>query len=60
MVGDRAYISKTLQMDLFEQYKVRLRVPFRNNRHDYGKHPKKSIDKSGKWSKLSLLNSVTI
>ncbi|MBK7884730.1 MAG: transposase [Chitinophagaceae bacterium] len=28
MLGDRAYISKTLQMDLFEQYKVTLKVPF--------------------------------
>jgi hypothetical protein len=41
MVGDRAYISKTVQMDLFEQYQVRLRVPFRNNQYDYKKHPKK-------------------
>ena len=41
IIGDRAYISKTLQMDLFEQYKVKLRVPFRNNQHDYRKHPKK-------------------
>lgn len=41
ILGDRAYISKTLQMDLFEQYQVRLKVPFRNNQHDYKKHPKK-------------------
>lgn len=41
IVGDRAYISKTLQMDLFEQYQVRLRVPFRNNQYNYKKHPKK-------------------
>ena len=41
ILGDRAYISKTLQMDLFEQYKVTLKVPFRNNQHDYKKHPKK-------------------
>jgi len=41
IVGDRAYISKTLQMDLFEQYQVKLKVPFRNNQHDYRKHPKK-------------------
>lgn len=41
ILGDRAYISKTLQMDLFEQYKVTLKVPFRNNQHDYRKHPKK-------------------
>lgn len=41
MIGDRAYISKTLQMDLFEKYEVKLKVPFRNNQHDYRKHPKK-------------------
>jgi hypothetical protein len=41
IVGDRAYISKTLQMDLFEQYQVKLKVPFRTNQHDYKKHPKK-------------------
>lgn len=41
ILGDRAYISKPLQMDLFEQYKVTLKVPFRNNQHDYKKHPKK-------------------
>lgn len=41
ILGDRAYISKTLQMDLFEQYKVTLKVPFRNNQHEYKKHPKR-------------------
>ena len=41
IIGDRAYISKTLQMDLFENYELRLRVPFRSNQHDYRKHPKK-------------------
>ena len=40
VLGDRAYISKTLQMDLFEQYKVTLKVPYRNNQHDYKKQPK--------------------
>ncbi len=39
--GDGAYISKTLQMDLFEQYRVTLKVPFRNNQYDYKKHPKR-------------------
>ena len=38
ILGDRAYISKTLQMDLFEQYKVTLKVPFRNNQIYYTKH----------------------
>ncbi len=41
ILGDRAYISKTLQMDLFEEYKVTLKVPFRSNQSDYKKHPKK-------------------
>jgi hypothetical protein len=41
MLGDRAYISKTLQMDLFEQYEVKLKVPFRANQHAYRKHPRK-------------------
>lgn len=41
LLGDRAYISKTLQMDLFDSYKIRLKVPFRNNQHDYKKHPKR-------------------
>ena len=45
ILGDRAYISKTLQMDLFEQYKVTLKVPFRNNQYDYKKHPKRHKSK---------------
>ena len=41
LLGDRAYRSKPLQMDLFENFNVKLRVPFRINQHDYKKHPKK-------------------
>jgi hypothetical protein len=41
LLGDRAYRSNPLQMDLFDKYKVKLRVPFRINQHDYKKHPKK-------------------
>jgi hypothetical protein len=41
LLGDRAYRSNPLQMDLFEKYQVKLRVPFRINQHDYRKHPKK-------------------
>ncbi len=41
ILGDRAYISKTLQLDLFEQYQVKLRVPFRINQLDYKRHPRK-------------------
>jgi hypothetical protein len=41
LLGDKAYRSKPLQMDLFDTYKVKLRVPFRINQHDYKKHPRK-------------------
>ncbi len=41
LLGDRAYISKVVQSDLFENYQVNLKVPFRMNQHDYAKHPKK-------------------
>lgn len=41
LLGDKAYRSKPLQLDLFDKYKVNLRVPFRMNQYDYKKHPKK-------------------
>ena len=41
LLGDRAYRSNSLQMDLFDNFKVKLRVPFRVNQHEYKKHPKK-------------------
>lgn len=41
LLGDRAYRSNPLQMDLFERFDVKLRVPFRINQIDYKKHPKK-------------------
>lgn len=41
LIADRAYISKTLQLDLFTKYKIKLKVPFRMNQHDYKKHPRK-------------------
>jgi Transposase DDE domain len=41
LLGDRAYRSNPLQMDLFERFNVKLRVPFRINQHEYKKHPKK-------------------
>ena len=41
LLGDKAYRSEPLQMDLFDKYRVKLRVPFRINQHDYKKHPKK-------------------
>ena len=39
--GDRAYRSNPLQMNLFENYQVKLKVPFRINQYGYKKHPKK-------------------
>ena len=41
LLGDRAYRSNPLQMDLFDRFNVNLRVPFRINQHEYKKHPKK-------------------
>lgn len=41
LLGDRAYRSNPLQMSLFDEYKVKLKVPFRSNQHDYKKHPKR-------------------
>jgi Transposase DDE domain len=41
LLGDRAYRSNPLQMDLFDKFKVKLKVPFRINQHDYKRHPKK-------------------
>lgn len=41
LLGDRAYRSSPLQMELFEQFKVKLQVPFRINQKDYRKHPRK-------------------
>jgi len=41
LLGDRAFISQTVQLNLFENFEVRLRVPFRNNQHEYKKYPKK-------------------
>jgi hypothetical protein len=41
LLGDRAYRSNPLQMDLFEKFNVKLKVPFRINQHDYKKHSKK-------------------
>jgi len=41
LLGDRAYRSNPLQIDLFDKHKVKLMVPFRMNQHDYKKHPGK-------------------
>ena len=41
LLGDRAYRSNPLQLDLFEKFKIKMKVPFRANQKDYKKHPKK-------------------
>jgi hypothetical protein len=41
LLGDRAYISKAVQADLFDNYQINLKVPFRWNQQEYTKHPKK-------------------
>jgi hypothetical protein len=41
LLGDKAYRSHPLQMDLFEKHRVKLKVPFRMNQHEYKRHPKK-------------------
>ena len=41
LLGDKAYRSMPLQMDLFEKFEVKLKVPFRSNQHDYKRHPKR-------------------
>jgi hypothetical protein len=58
IVGDRAYISKILQMNLFEQYKVKLKVPFRIISMITGSI-QKDTDQNGKLLKLSFHNYTT-
>ena len=48
LLGDRAYRSKPLQMDLFENFNVKLRLPFRINQHD-NKSILKNINLKDKW-----------
>jgi len=45
ILGDRAYISKTVQVDLFYNHEVKLTVLFRQNQHDYKKYPRKNKSK---------------
>jgi len=42
LLGDRAYISQTVQADLFTSYQVKLKVPFRYNQHEYRKYSRKN------------------
>jgi IS5 family transposase len=45
LLGDRAYRSSPLQMELFDQFKVKLKVPFKINQTDYRRHPSKRKSK---------------
>ena len=35
IIGDRGYISKTMQLNLFEEAKIELEVPYRLNQKDW-------------------------
>jgi len=41
LIGDRAYLSKTLQLDLFESNKIKLKTASRSNQKSYKKFSKK-------------------
>jgi hypothetical protein len=41
LLGDRAYRSNLVQIDLFDKFDVKLKVPFIINQHDYKKNPKR-------------------
>jgi hypothetical protein len=41
LLGGRAYRSSPLQMELFDQFKVKLKVPFKINQTGYRRHPRK-------------------
>jgi len=34
LIGDRGYLSAKVQLDLFESFKIRLKVPYRNNMNE--------------------------
>jgi hypothetical protein len=38
-LGDRAYLSKTIQLDLFQTVKIKLETPKRKNQKDYTPQP---------------------
>ena len=38
ILGDKAYLSKEYQSDLFHSNQIRLEVPMRSNQHNYRKH----------------------
>ena len=39
MIGDRGYLSADIQLNLFENYNLRLNTPMRNNQKNYKKQP---------------------
>jgi len=39
LLGDKGYLSKEQQLDLFETAKIKLEVPMRNNQKEQNKHP---------------------
>lgn len=38
LLGDRAYIGKNIQLNLFEELELIVSVPYRRNQHDYEKY----------------------
>ena len=59
ILGDRAYISQPLQMDLFDHFQVKLRVPLDKINIITG-NIRRKIDPNGKWLKRYLRSYVTI
>ncbi|MBK9329747.1 MAG: IS982 family transposase [Sphingobacteriales bacterium] len=39
LIGDKGYLSKTHQLDLFETCKIELKTPMRTNQQNYQKYP---------------------
>ncbi len=39
LLGDRAYLSEKVQIDLFSHANIKLNTPMRSNQHDYKKQP---------------------
>lgn len=41
LIGDRAYRSDPLQLTLFEDFEIKLQVPYRRNQRDFKEYPQK-------------------
>ena len=39
ILGDRGYLSQSIQLDLFQTVKIKLEIPKRNNQRDYKPKP---------------------